>query len=361
MTGVWAGFITAVLLLLALDLGVFHRQAKVVSVREAIGWSAGWIALALAFAVFVYFAYDRHWSGLGTVPDPVDGLVNTGARAVEKYLTGYVVEKSLSVDNIFVIAIIFGSFGVPPRYQHRVLFWGILGALVLRGAMIGVGARVVAEYHWVLYLFAAFLIGTAIRLLIQRTEPTDLERHVVVRWTRRVFPVTARLHGQRFIVRAGAPASYLAEFPGAPPVPDPVVDRARPGTLLLTPLALALVMVETTDLIFAVDSIPAVLAITRDPFIVFSSNIFAILGLRALYFSLAGVMGLFHYLHFGLALILVFVGLKMIASKWIHIPTPLALGVVVGVIATCVIASLVNPKKVELPHPPGADELEREG
>jgi tellurite resistance protein TerC len=315
----WAGFIGFVLLMLALDLGVFHRKAHVVTIREALAWSAVWLALGLAFSVFVYFAYNDQWFGLGTVADAVDGLANDGASATEKYLTGYVVEKSLSVDNIFVIAMIFSFFAVPPIYQHRVLFWGILGALLMRGVMIGVGAKLIAEFHWVLYLFAVFLILTAIKMLFLRTEHTDLDKNIVVRVTRALFPVTTRFHGEHFIVRAGTPASYESEIPGAPAMPDEAVGKARPGTLLLTPLALALVMVETTDLIFAVDSIPAIFAITSDPFLVFTSNVFAILGLRSLYFALAGMVKKFRYLKVALALVLLVVGVKMLLAEWLKL------------------------------------------
>ena len=319
MIWIWIGFITFVLLMLALDLGVFHRKAHVVGVREALTWSAVWLAMGLSFAVFVYFAYDGQWFGLGTTMDAVDGLTNGGATATEKYLTGYVVEKSLSVDNIFVIAMIFGFFAVPPIYQHRVLFWGVLGALLLRGVMIAVGAKLIAEFHWVLYIFAGILILTAIKMLFLKSDHSDPNKNLVVRLTRRLFPVTARFHGEHFIVRAGAPASYESELPGTPTVGDDVVDKARPGTLLLTPLALALIMVETTDLIFAVDSIPAIFAITADPFLVFTSNVFAILGLRSLYFALAGMMNKFRYLKVSLALVLMIVGLKMLVAEWLKL------------------------------------------
>ncbi len=315
MIWVWLGFIAFVLLMLALDLGVFHRKAHVVTVKEAIAWSGVWLAMGLAFAVFVHFTYEGQWFGLSTVADPVDGLPNDGSTATEKYLTGYVVEKSLSVDNIFVIAMIFNFFAVPPLYQHRVLFWGILGALVLRGVMIALGARLIAEFHWVLYIFAAFLILTAIKMLFLKAEHTDPNKTVVVRLTRRLFPVTARFHGEHFIVRAGAPASYESEVPGTPAMSDEIVEKARPGTLLLTPLALALVMVETTDVIFAVDSIPAIFAITGDPFLVFTSNVFAILGLRSLYFALAGMVKQFRYLKAALALVLLVVGAKMLLAE----------------------------------------------
>ena len=346
----WIGFIALVLLMLALDLGVFHRKAHVVSVKEALAWSVVWLAMGLAFAVFVYFAYEGRWFGLGTVADAVDGLMNGGRTAAEKYLTGYVVEKSLSVDNIFVISIIFSSFSVPALYQHRVLFWGILGALAMRGAMIGLGARLIAEYHWVLYVFAIFLILTAIKMLFLKTEHADPNKNIVVRLTRRFFPVTARFHGEHFVVRAGAPASYEAEVPGASELPDEVVENARPGVLLLTPLALALVMVEATDLIFAVDSIPAIFAITADPFLVFTSNVFAILGLRSLYFALAGLVDRFRYLKVSLALVLLVVGVKMLLAGWLK----LALGkhfnlflltVVLGILAAGVVGSLIAERR----------------
>ena len=319
MIWIWAAFIAFVLLMLALDLGVFHRKAHVVTVKEALAWSAVWVALGVAFAVFVYFSYEGQWFGLGTVADAVDGLPNDGSTATEKYLTGYIVEKSLSVDNIFVIAMIFSFFSVPPLYQHRVLFWGILGALLLRGAMIAVGAKLIAEFHWVLYLFAVFLILTAVKMLFLKTEDTDPNRNVMVRLTRRLFPVTARFHGEHFVVRAGASASYESEIPGAPAQLDDVVEAARPGTLLLTPLALALVMVETTDVIFAVDSIPAIFSITSDPFLVFTSNVFAILGLRSLYFALAGMVKMFRYLKVSLALVLMLVGVKMLLAEWLKV------------------------------------------
>ena len=337
-------------MMLALDLGVFHRKPHVVSVTEALVWSAVWLSLGLSFSVFVYFAYDGQWFGHGTVVDVVDGLTNSGLSATEKYLSGYVVEKSLSVDNIFVIAMIFGFFAVLPLYQHRVLFWGILGALVLRGAMIAVGAKLIAEFHWVLYVFAVFLIVTAIKMLFLQTDQTDPNKNVVVRLARRFFPVTARFHGEHFVVRAGAPASYESEVPGAPEVPDKIVDRARPGTLLLTPLALALIMVETTDLIFAVDSIPAIFAITGDPFPVFTSNVFAILGLRSLYFALAGMVAKFRYLKVSLALILMIVGVKMLLAEWLKLAVGrnfnlYLLAVILSVLAAGVVASVLAERR----------------
>ena len=350
MIWIWAGFIAFVLLMLALDLGVFHRKAHVVSVREGLAWSVVWLSLGLAFAVFVYFGYEGQWLGLGAVPDPIDGLPNLGSTAVEKYLTGYVVEKSLSVDNIFVIAMIFTFFAVPPIYQHRVLFWGILGALVMRGVMIAFGAKLIAEFHWVLYVFAVFLIVTALKMLFLKAGHTDPNKNIVVRLTRRLFPVTSRFHGEHFIVRAGAPESYEGEIPGVSLARDEIVEKARPGTLLLTPLALALIMVETTDVIFAVDSIPAIFAITGDPFLVFTSNVFAILGLRSLYFALAGMVTKFRYLKTSLAAVLMVVGVKMLLAEWLK----LALGrhfnlyllaVVLAILAAGVAASLIAERR----------------
>jgi tellurite resistance protein TerC len=359
---IWLGFVVFVLLMLALDLGVFHRKAHVVGVKEALAWSAVWIALGLAFSLFVYHGYENQWLGLGRGPDPIErsaefpeGRLNDGRSAVIKYLTGYVVEKSLSVDNVFVIAMIFGFLAVPPLYQHRVLFWGILGALVMRGVMIAVGARLIAEFSWILLVFGAFLVVTAVKMLLIR-ENTDPNATFVVRLTRRVFPVTERFHGEHFLVRAGSSASLEAEIPGAPAVEDPAVTRARPGTWMLTPLALALVMVETTDLVFAVDSIPAIFAITGDPFLVFTSNVFAILGLRSLYFALAGAIAAFRFLKVSLALVLALVGVKMLAHTWLKgLLGPnfnlYLLLVVLAILAAGVLASWLAPAPREEERP----------
>ncbi len=364
MLWIWIGFIVFVLLMLALDLGVFNRKAHVVSVKEALGWSALWIALGLSFSVFVYFGYENHWLGLGNTPDAVDksdefpqGRINDGRGAVVKYLTGYVVEKSLSVDNIFVIAIIFGFFAVPAIYQHRVLFWGILGALLMRGAMIGVGAQLIARFTWILYIFGIFLILTAVKMLLMKAH-ADPSQNPVVRLIKRFFAVTDAFHGEHFIVRAGSVQSHEAAIPAGYNLPeagvrttDAAVDRAAPGTLMLTPLALALVSVEVTDLIFAVDSIPAIFAITADPFLVFTSNVFAILGLRSLYFALAGMMNRFKYLKYALAIVLALVGAKMLTHTYLkallgeHFNLYL-LGVVLLVLAGGVIASMLwGPKE----------------
>ena len=290
MIWLWIGFVSFILLLLALDLGVFHREAHVVKLKEAFAWTAVWVSVALLFSIFVYFAYENHWLGIGTGVDVVDGAVNDGRLALVKYLTGYVIEWSLSVDNVFVIAMIFASFRVPAQYQHRVLFWGILGALVMRGVMIGIGAQLVQRYHWILYVFGAILIFTSIKMAFSKSEHEDTGQGLVLRLTRRYFRVTKEYHGQQFFIR------------------DDV------GRIMLTPLALALVLVETTDLIFAVDSIPAIFAITADPFLVATSNVFAIMGLRSLYFALAGAIDKFRYLKYSLAIILFLVGAKMLTA-----------------------------------------------
>ncbi len=327
MVWLYSGFLALVLLLLALDLGVFHRKAHVVSVKEALGWSAFWICLGLMFSGFIYLGYENHWLGLGLTPDMmgsvatnipgVGAVYNEGSSALMKYLTGYLVEKSLSVDNIFVISMIFSFLAVPPIYQHRVLFWGILGALLMRGVMIAVGAAMIQRFSWIIYVFGAFLIITGIKMLLLKNQHTDPHSNILVRLTRRLFPITQRFHGQHFFVRAGSKASSEAPAPGMEILRDEVVDTATRGALLATPLFLGLVMVEFTDLIFAVDSIPAIFAITSDPFLVFTSNVFALLGLRSLYFALAGMIEKFRYLKVSLALVLVLVGIKMMIHTWL--------------------------------------------
>jgi tellurite resistance protein TerC len=285
----WIGFLCFVGIILALDLGVLNRKAHVVRMREALAFTALTVFLAACFAAFIYFAYNGKWLGLGSHLDRVDHVVNDGHLAAIKFFTGYVIELSLSMDNVFVIALIFQHLRVPPQYQHRVLFWGILGALVMRGAMIGIGASLVARYHWVLYIFGAFLVFTAVRMLFAGPDHEAPEEAAIVRFVRRHFPVTDKYHDQKFVVR----------------------ENAR---RMLTPLAVALVLVETTDLVFAVDSIPAIFAITADPFLVFTSNVFAILCLRSLYFGLAGLIEKFRYLKISLAVILGVVGIKMLAA-----------------------------------------------
>ncbi|MFN0100016.1 MAG: TerC/Alx family metal homeostasis membrane protein [Gemmatimonadaceae bacterium] len=293
MIWAWAGFLLFIAVVLALDLGVFNKKAHAPSLREALFFTAATVAMAIAFAGFVYVAYNAHWLGLGLATDAVDGLQNDGRLAAVKFLTGYVVEMSLSMDNVFVIALIFEHLKVPLMYQHRVLFWGILGALVMRGTMIGVGAQLVARYHWILLVFGAFLVFTGVRMLMSSAAEKEEEvEGWVTRWLRKHFPVTDRFHEQHFLVDLN-------------------------GKRFLTPLAVALVLVETTDLIFAVDSIPAIFAITADPFLVFTSNVFAILCLRSLYFGLAGLIQKFRYLKVSLALVLAIVGLKMLFGSYV--------------------------------------------
>ncbi|HEV2145955.1 MAG TPA: TerC family protein [Longimicrobiaceae bacterium] len=314
----WVGFNVFVLAMLALDLGVFHREAHEVSMKEAGGWSAFWVALALLFNAGIY-----HFMG------PREGL---------EFLTGYLIEKALSVDNIFVFVLIFSYFRVPPKYQHRVLFWGILGALLMRGAMIGAGAVLIERFHWIIYVFGAFLVFTGIRMATQGEPDIEPESNPVLRLVRRFTAVTQVYHGQKFFVREAA-------APGGP------------LQWVATPLFVVLVLVETTDLIFAVDSIPAIFAVTRDPFLVYTSNVFAILGLRALYFLLAGVIHKFHYLQLGLAVVLVFVGTKMLLADVYHVPIGISLGVIALVLGSAVGASLLFPKRAEAHDPVVHDPL----
>lgn len=346
MIWAWFIFVSFVLLMLALDLGVFHRKSHVVGMKEALTWSSVWITLGLLFSILVYFAYENHWFELGNSRDAVDGVINNGRLAATKYLTGYVVEKSLSVDNIFVIAMVFGSLAVPAQYQHRVLFWGILGALVMRGAMIGIGAALVQNFHWILYVFGVFLIITGLKMLFMKEKEEHPENNALVRFLKKRFPITRDFHGQHFMVKAGAPTSKEPEVPGAEAVPDPVVQSAPPGKWLLTPLAVALILVEFTDVIFAVDSIPAIFAITADPFLVFTSNVFAILGLRSLYFALAGMIAKFRYLKPALSLILLVVGVKMLTAKYLKAWLGesfnfVILGVILALLVGGVVASLM--------------------
>ena len=297
----WGGFIAFVLVMLALDLGVFNRTPHVVRVKEALTWTAVWVGLALAFAAGLAVFVDR--------------------AAALTFLTGYVIEESLSVDNIFVIVLIFQYFVVPPQYQHRVLFWGILGALVMRGLFIGLGAALLARFDWILYIFGVLLVITGVRMAVKQDEAFDGDQNPVVKLVRRVLPLTADYRDKHFFA-------------------------IEDGTRHATPLLLVLVLVEVTDLIFAVDSIPAIFGITRDPFLVFTSNIFAILGLRSLFFLLANVVTKFHLLKYGLAVILTFIGTKMLAEQWIHIPIVVSLGIVVAVLGASIGASLHWPAKV---------------
>ena len=296
----WVGFNVLVLLMLALDLGVFHRKSHTVTFRESMTWTGVWVALALVFNAGIWHFFGNQ-------------------KALE-FLTGYLIEKSLSVDNVFVFALLFSYFAVPPKYQHKVLFWGILGALVMRAAMIGVGAALITRFTWIIYIFGAFLILTGIKMVFKKEEEIHPERNPVVRLFKRFMPVTSDYRADNFFVREN-------------------------GVLMATPLFVTLLLVEVSDLIFAVDSIPAIFAVTTDPFIVYTSNVFAILGLRSLYFVLAGVMNKFHYLKIGLGIVLTFIGVKMMLAHTAYkIDTLVSLGVVVAVLAVSVVASLLRPR-----------------
>ena len=298
---VWIGFNAFVLVMLALDLGVFHRKTHVVTLKESITWTVVWVVMAMLFNLGV-----AHFMG--------------NDKGLE-FFTGYVIEKSLSVDNVFVFALLFSYFAVPALYQHKVLFWGVFGALVMRAVMIALGAKLIAEFAWIIYVFGAFLVLTGVKMIVKREEEIHPERNPVVRFFKRYIPTTSDFRGDKFFVREN-------------------------GVLMATPLFVVLILVEISDLIFAVDSIPAIFAVTKDSFIVYTSNVFAILGLRSLYFALAGVLDKFHYLKVGLGVVLSFVGVKMLLahSPW-KIDTHVSLGVIIVVLAASVVASLVWPKK----------------
>lgn len=298
----WVVFNLFVVAMLAIDLGVLNRKAHVVHFREAITWTLVWIGLAIGFAVGVFF-----WRG-----KPV---------ALE-FTTGYLVELALSVDNLFVFLLVFRFFKVPGQFQHKVLFWGILGALVMRGIFIYAGVALIHRFHWIIYVFGAFLVYTGLKLAFQKETEVHPDQNPVVRWFRKIMPVTRDYVGGKFFT------------------------RSQMG-LAATPLFLVLIVVETTDVLFAADSIPAILAITHDPFIVYTSNVFAIMGLRSMYFALAGMMDIFHHLHYGLSAILSFIGVKMLISNYYKIPTAWALGIVAGVLALSVVASVLFPRNKE--------------
>jgi len=309
----WLMFLGAVLLFLALDLGVFHRKAHAVSFGEALMWTTLWVSLAMTFAFWIAPAMvGEEWQAVHT----------------KLFLTGYVVELSLSMDNVFVIALIFTYFRVPLEYQHRVLFWGILGALVMRGVMIWFGAELIERFHWILYVFGAFLLFTGIKMLFAGDEEVEPEKNLIIRLTRKLYPVATQYDGQHFFTRLD-------------------------GRCALTPLAICLIMVETTDLIFAVDSIPAIFGITTEAFLVFTSNVFAILGLRSLYFVLVGLLRHFRYLKYGMALVLVFIGFKMLIVLWEGRPAWLdfeanhdaVLGTIGAILGMSIVASLLVPAK----------------
>ncbi|MEO7165536.1 MAG: TerC family protein [Chthoniobacterales bacterium] len=314
----WVAFVGFVCTMLALDLGVFHRKAHAVKIREALIWVGVWVTLALLFNLGIYLGW------IGSYPGSA-----ARQQAALEFFTGYLIELSLSVDNVFVFALLFSYFQVPPRYQHRVLFWGILGALVMRGGMVFAGVALLDAFHWVIYVFGAILILGGIKMWRSHGVKIEPEKNPVLGLVRRFFRVAPGDHGQSFFVREN-------------------------GVLAITPLFIVLIFVEWTDLIFAIDSIPAVLAVTRDPFIVLTSNVMAILGLRSLYFALADVMKRFHLLHYGLAAILIFVGTKMLLVEVYKVPTIAALGVVAGILVVSVVASIFRRPPPSGP-PPGTE------
>jgi tellurite resistance protein TerC len=299
-TLLWVGFNVFVLGMLALDLGVFHRKSHTVTVREALTWTGVWVTLSLFFNLFIYYYFGEE-------------------KAVE-FFTGYLIEKSLSVDNIFVIIMIFSYFQVPQEYQHKVLFWGILGALVMRVIFIFSGIELIHRFHWLVYIFGGFLVFTGIRMITSGDDKIEPEKNPIIKLARRMFSVTPTFEGDQFFTK-------------------------REGKTWVTPLFLVVILIEVTDLIFAVDSIPAILSISEDPFIVYTSNVFAILGLRSLYFALSGIEKYFHYLKFGLSAILIFVGVKMCIVDFYKIPVSISLIVIVFVLAIAMLASVLFPKK----------------
>lgn len=311
-TLMWLLFNGFVLAMLALDLGVFHKKAHEVKMKEALTWSAVWIVCALIFNSLIYLYWD--WMAPGSEYSNKDAAL--------AFLTGYLIEKSLSVDNVFVFLMVFTYFQVPSLYQHKVLFWGILGALIMRAIFIFAGVSLITTFHWMIYVFGALLIFTGINMALQKDKKLEPERNPVIRLFKRWFPVTNEYHGDHFFAK---------------------INKRN----VATPMFIVLLVIETTDVIFAVDSIPAILAITNNSFIVYTSNVFAILGLRALYFALAGIMGLFHYLHYGLSVILVFVGLKMMVVDFYKIPVEYSLLVVLGILILSIILSKMYPPKTK--------------
>lgn len=309
----WIGFILFVLVMLALDLGVFNRKAHVIRTTEALRWAGLCVLLALGFNVAVYFIYQYNWLGMAMHR----GVLTTGRQAALDFFTGYLVEQSLSMDNIFVIALIFAYFGVPTMHQHRVLFWGILGALVMRGIMILAGAALISRFHWVIYVFGLLLLATAVKMMFAGEEKVEPDRNLLVRLARRLYPVAEKMEGQRFFTQ---------------------VDGRR----AITPMLVCLLVIESTDVLFAVDSIPAIFAITQDPFIVFTSNIFAILCLRSLYFALAGLMHKFRYLKSSLVFLLAYIGVKMLLTDLYEIPTGASLAIIGGALSVGIAASLLG-------------------
>ena len=316
---IWLIFLVFIGVMVALDLGVFHRELKVPSIKDAMSWTLVWVSMALLFNVAIYMLYENNYEWVNLVTENL-----TGREAASQYFMGYVLEKTLSVDNIFVIAMIFAYFHVPRQYQHRVLFWGILGAVLLRGFMIMVGVSLLNEFKWITYVFGALLLYTAIKMLLLRHETVEPGDNPLIKLFRRYLPITDHFHGSSFFVKEN-------------------------GKWVATTLFLALMMVESSDVIFALDSIPAIMAVTRDPFIIFTSNIFAILGLRSLYFVLAGYMDRFRYLKQSLVFVLAYVGIKMMASNHYHISNGASMAFILGILSVGIIASILGSKKDPVP------------
>ncbi|MDZ4782608.1 MAG: TerC family protein [Planctomycetia bacterium] len=341
MVWVWIGFILFILAMLALDLGVLNRGAHVISAKQAMGWTVFWVFLAMVFNVAVYFIYEHHWQGFGASGRAIAAkqaageeltkeeehlrryLPADGKEAAIQFFLGYLVEESLSLDNIFVMAVIFAKFRVPAKHQHRVLFWGIIGAQVMRGIMIGAGSAVIQQWQWITYVFGAFLIYTAFKMFFSGDDEVDPENNLLVRWARKIYPVTPGYVEGKFFVQ-------------------------HEGKRAMTPLFLVLLVIESTDLLFAVDSVPAVFGITQDPFLVFTSNIFAILGLRSMYFALAAVLEKFRYLKYSLVFLLAFIGVKMLLVYFdIHFSPVMSLVIIGGILASGVFASVLRPEQHE--------------
>lgn len=324
---IWIGLFALLIAALALDLGVFHREDRAQSTSEALVWSLVWVATSLLFNVFVFYAYQHNWLDIGlSVGHDLDG-----DDAAVQFLTAYLLEKSLSLDNIFVIAIVFGYFGIPLERQYRVLFWGVLGALVMRMLFIVSGLALVQRFEWTTYIFGALLLVTAVKMMVEREDTIEPGKNTLVRLSQRFLPVTHELHGSAFFVR-------------------------QEGRHVATPLFLALLVVESSDLLFAIDSIPAVIAVTRDPFLAFSSNAFAILGMRSLYFVIAPLIARFRFLKQSLVFLLAFVGVKMLLAHYAPIPAAISLAFILGILGVGIAASVIAPK----PKPPGGRAFERE-
>lgn len=300
---VWIGFVVFILVLLLLDLGVFHKKSHTVGFKESIIWSGVWIALAMVFNVIILY-----WRG---------------SEDFYLFLTGYVIEKSLSVDNLFVFLLIFGYFKIPNQYQHKILFYGILGALIMRAGFIWAGIAILEKFTWVIYIFGGFLFLSGIKMLMPQSDDHDLEKSWVIVWTKKVFPTSPEFHGDKFFVKLN-------------------------GKWMITPLFITLIFVEFSDLVFAIDSIPAIIGITNDPFLVFTSNVFAILGLRSLYFALKGFADMFHYLKYGLAVILMFIGVKMLIVHWYHMPVIVTMAVIFSVLGISVLASIISNRNKKI-------------